>query len=166
MALSNLRLRSNWHIERLFSHDRSLSNAFGEGAATRDLESKGHYNALISSQWLDPIGSLFVAHDLLRRGVLNPKSKLAHFRQDLSMMIDQLRQRFGTIPDVEALAKANGQPWSVPTSAPLLADSLTWFSLNEQRQFMPYSHELRYFGTPWISWINAVEPYFPIEPSP
>jgi hypothetical protein len=151
-------------VERLFSRDRSLSKAFGRESTTRDEESKGFYRDLIESKWLDPIGSLVAAHDLLRRGVLNPKlnpqSPLSQFQSVFPIMVENFRKHFGRVPDAEALAKAIGKPWTVPTAPPLLADSLTMFSLDEQKQFMPFPNYCKHFDTPWVSWVNAVKSYF------
>jgi hypothetical protein len=141
-------------VERLFSARQAISDA----PALRN-----EWHDLIHVKWLDPIASLIAANDLLRRGVLNPKGPLAEFRGVLPEMVQNFRTYFGQIPDVEAFAKSIGLPYTVPTAAPMLADSLAAFSLEEQRKFMPFANDVRHFGTPWVAWVNAVDPHFPLN---
>jgi hypothetical protein len=149
------------HVQRLFAQHHSLVKAFGPGSPDKDPDSAGRYNELIDSKWLDPIGSIIAANDLLRRGVLNPNSPLAELRGKLSEMVRNLREYFGGVADIEAIAKAIGEPCVVPSDPPLLADSVTGFSLSEQKRFMPFPNELRRRGTPWVAWNGAVKSYFP-----
>jgi hypothetical protein len=141
-------------VERLFSRRQAIHDAPALQQEWTDL---------IYAKWLDPIASLIAANDLLRRGVLNPKSPRSQFRGVLPVMVQNLRTYFGQVPDVEALAKSIGEPYTVPAAPPLLADSLAAFRLDEQQQFMPFPNDVRHFGTPWVAWVNAVPPHFPLN---
>lgn len=137
-------------VQRLFAQNDSI----------RDVaELQDAWTDLIYGKWLDPIASIIAGADLLRRGVLNPQSPLAQYRDDLPVMIGNFRKYFGRIPDVEALAKLTGEAWTLPKAAPLLADSAAAFDQQEQRQLMPYPNDRRQFGTPWIMWADAVKPF-------
>jgi Caspase domain len=148
--------------ERLFAADRSMSKLMrpDKSKGEVDAETREHYDKLIEMKWLDPIGSLIVANDLLRRGVMSERSKLAKYRSILRKMVEKLRASFGAMPDVEALARAIGANTTRLTAPPLLADSLTAFDLKEQKAFMPYANDRRRFGTPWVTWVGAVKPFY------
>jgi hypothetical protein len=150
--------------ERLFMQEHSLSKAFGPQADHVDQETREHYRNLIYSKWLDPVGSLIAASDLLKRGVLNPQldrhSPLFEFRSVLPGMVRNLRWYFGGISDVEAIARAIGEDWRVPTAPPLLAYSAAGFRIDEQQAFMPFENRFRKHDTSWLAWTGAVPPHF------
>jgi len=154
-------------VERLFIRDHSLVKPF---APKPNLDSAAEpfsrevYDEVTRAKWLDPVVSLIAANDLIRRGALNPKNELnARFGELLPVMVENYRTCFHAIPDVEALAKTVGQPWAVPQATPLLADSVASFSIEQQHTFMPFPNDCRHFGTPWVAWVGAVQPCYPLK---
>jgi len=150
-------------VERLFAGDRSINKVFNPDEGAVDAASRQQYDELIDAKWLDPVASLIAANDLLRRGVLGGRPDLARYKHVLPVMVANFRRFFGEIPDVEAVAKAIAADWKLPTAPPMLADSLTAFNLEEQKAFMPFSNDRRHFGTPWVAWVGAVKPFYPLN---
>jgi hypothetical protein len=148
------------NVERLFARDHSITRIIDPASAPIDAELRHQYDDLIDAKWLDPVASLIAANDLLRRGVTGARPDLAGYRRVLETMVVNFRLYFEGIPDAEALAKATGAPWKLPTAPPLLADSLTAFNREEQQAFMPFSNDRRQFGIPWVAWVGAVKPFF------
>src|SRR5262249_19119698 len=74
-------IRFATQLERLFSQNYSISEASAPGRRSPDNPTPAAfsgraYNALITSKYIQPVASLIVANDLLRHGVLNPRSEL------------------------------------------------------------------------------------------
>jgi hypothetical protein len=150
-------------MQRLFTGNTPVNRAVKPEEGAVDAVSKWEHVALMDKRWLDPIASLIAANDLLRRGVLHgDRPDLAGCKTVLPVEVAYFRRFFGEIPDVEVLARAIGAQWKQPAAPPILADSLTAFKLDEQKGFMPFSSDLRQFGTPWVMWVGAVKPFYPL----
>lgn len=147
-------------IQRLYAREESVWREFGAVSGSGDVAGKQLYLEMTGGDWVDPVGTILAANDLLRLGALNAKSKFASSEQRLRAMIHHLREHFIDLPDTQALCKAIGEPYRVPDSVPLLADSLAAFSSDEQRTFAPISNGRRLFNTPWLAWAGVVEPCY------
>jgi hypothetical protein len=101
-------------------------------------------NAL-SGKWLDPVAGIMASYELIRTG-----------RTDMTdVVLDNLRRYFSDLPDVEAIARLAGRPYTRPSSPPLFVEGLIAFDHYETLLPLP-ENKLTYGGL-WTSWLGAVE---------
>jgi hypothetical protein len=87
-----------------------------------------------------PIAALLAAYELIRRGR----------REHLQETVRNLREFFGQLPDVEALARMADMDWRMPSRPPLLLDG--FLALNLPADKLPMPNEALDFRGPWTLW--------------
>jgi hypothetical protein len=88
----------------------------------------------------EPIAALLAAYELIRRGR----------REHLQETVRNLREFFGQLPDVEALARMADMDWRMPSRPPLLLDG--FLALNLPADKLPMPNEALDFRGPWTLW--------------
>ncbi len=88
----------------------------------------------------EPIAALLAAYELIRRGR----------REHLQETVRNLREFFGQLRDVEALARMADMDWRMPSRSPLLLDG--FLALNLPADKLPMPNEALDFRGPWTLW--------------
>jgi hypothetical protein len=106
---------------------------------------------LLDGKWLDPVMSLIGAYQTIRDGTLKEHPNR------LDLMLKNLRTFFAGLPDIEAIAKMLGQPWSMPQGAPLLLESVLAFDEIQEQRILPLSYNEVDYGSSWTSWRGMIK---------
>jgi hypothetical protein len=144
-VLEHLDLSSLNLVRTLFT----VQQRFAQGREVRRVLNDRDWQHLVDQKWLDPVASLVMAYDMIRHRSLGG---------DVNIMMKNLRDYFGKIPDVEAIARGLGLPGSIPQGPPLLLDGVTMFDEFAEAQFLPLEPRKIDYGMPWTVWRDAVKP--------
>lgn len=135
-------LREHWRGHDL-DHVRFMARAQAEFAHGRGGEPTGtdaqYWQGLLYAKWFDPVMAIIACYELVRRG---------HSR-DLNVALENLREYFPGIPDIEAIAKLSGHEFHVPATPPMVLDGVLAF---EERAFLPLPESHLDYGSPWTAW--------------
>ena len=121
---------------------------------------KEHWGWLARGEFIDPVTSLLVALEMLRRGERN-------HAKDITIA---LRKRFGSLPDIAALELTLGLPIVWPDGLPLLQDQLLVLRAADMREkhnwlqgaLPPLLNDPQLEWTldmtsPWTSWVRRMQ---------
>ena len=135
-------VRTSYGFQQTFSRGRML--------APPDKLERQRYDALLRAEWIDPVTSLVVCYDAIRRG---EQPLLDSVR---NCLLPALRDYCMSIPDVSAIAEqlATG-PASVPDTPPLFTEGL--FAYPDWIDHLPYPARKLDYGSVWTTWIGAVK---------
>jgi Caspase domain len=130
-------IRTMYEFQRLFARGRIL--------APPDFEEKIRWNDLLNAKWIDPITSLIVCYDVIRRGDEQPRADIR------DPVLINLQTYFPGIPDVSAIAEQLN-PGSVrrPAEPPLFTEGLLAFPGWAEGLSLP-ADRLDY-GALWTTW--------------
>jgi hypothetical protein len=120
-----------------------IQRAFAKGLELRELLTANELDELLYLKCMEPTVCFLAAYELVRRGTMDK----------LPMVVGNLRRFYGSLPDVEALAKLGERPdlpWTVPDQPPLVLDGLMAFDLmREKHPRLPRHADFR---GPWSIW--------------
>ena len=135
-------VRTIYGFQRTFSRGRML--------APPDKLERQRYEALLRAEWIDPVMSLVVCYDAIRRGA---QPLLDSVR---NLLLPALRDHYLSIPDVSAIAEqlAAGST-SRPVTPPLFTEGL--FAYPDWTDHLPYPARKLDYGSVWTTWIGAVK---------
>jgi len=114
--------------------------AFAAGEELRGLLTPSELDEILYLKWMEPLVAVLAAYELIRRGNLGP----------LSGAVGNLRGFYGAIPDVQALARLAGQPWTMPDGPPLVLEGFMALDLMKDRH--PELASTADFRGPWSAW--------------
>ena len=118
-------------IQRQFAQSRDLL----------DVVPSEQFEELLYMKWFEPIVALLAAYELIRRSR----------REHLQETVRNLREYFGKLPDVEALARMADMHWRIPSHPPLLLLD-GFLALNLPADELPIPNEALDFRGPWTLW--------------
>jgi hypothetical protein len=111
-------------------------------------EDQERWQEALYGKWLDPVTSLIVCYDIIRRGDESRKRELRE------IVLPNLNRFFPGIPDIVALAELlNVNPLPIPVNPPLFVEGLLAFP--DWEDLLPYTSEKLDYGASWITWIAA-----------
>jgi hypothetical protein len=102
---------------------------------------------LLHGKWFDPVMSLLVCYEILRRG--NDPDRLI-VRNNVLPNLDQY---FGGLPDVAALAAMLGFDRAAPKDPPLFREGLLAFP--DWEDDLPIASDKLDFNYTWTAWRGA-----------
>ncbi len=108
---------------------------------------------LLKLKWLDPLMPLLMAYEVVRHGTANQEQML------LDLTNSNLRKHFEGMPDVEAIAKLLGAPWTIPAAAPLALDGVLAFDDVQEKQMLQLSPDKLDYSSAWVMWRGAVNDF-------
>ena len=106
------------------------------------------WDSLLYAKWLDPIGAMIAAYELLRQGRA----------LEIDVVLQNLREFFPRLPDTEAIARLAGRKHLVPATPPLLLDGAMAFDAESRRRFLPLPEGRLDASGPWTQWRGADVP--------
>ena len=108
------------------------------------------WNDLLYAKWIDPVTSLIVCYDIIRRGDEDLR-KLVR-----SVVLPNLTRYFSGIPDIAAVAEqVTPGSQSRPAEPPLFTEGL--FAFPEWADKLPYPSDRLDYGALWTTWKGVVD---------
>jgi hypothetical protein len=129
----------------------AFQNQFARGRILDPPEQQDRlrWNEVLSGKWLDPVTSLIVCYDIIRRGDINLKNTVRN------TVVRNLYQFFPGLPDtvaIEASLDRNARQ-SIPSDAPLFTEGLLVFPDWENQ--LPFAAKKLDYGSTWTTWVGA-----------
>jgi hypothetical protein len=135
-------VRTMYSLQRLFSQGRLLNPP--------SVEEKTRWDDLLYAKWIDPVTSLIVCYDIIRRG----DEGLKHLLRDV--VLTNLKNYFSGIPDIAAISEQLAPGTSeAPNEPPLFSEGL--FAFPEWPDKLEYPARALDYGSLWTTWVAAVE---------
>jgi hypothetical protein len=137
-----LTVRTMFDFQNVFSANRTI--------APPDPDEKERWNEILYAKWLDPVTSLIVCYDIIRRGTEDLRSVAR------DIVLPNLRTYYRGIPDIESISErlvpGSG---TQPSQPPLFTEGL--FAFPDWPENLPYPAARLDYGALWTTWRGVVE---------
>lgn len=135
-------VRTMYSFQSVFSSGRRI--------APPEQEEIRRWDALLYAKWIDPVTSMIVCYDVIRRGDEQLRSLVR------SPVLSNLRRYYSGIPDVAAIA-VQLDPGSAtrPAGPPLFTEGV--FAFPDWADHLPYPADRLDYGALWTTWRGVVD---------
>jgi hypothetical protein len=102
---------------------------------------------MLFRKWLDPVMALIACYELIRRGAAE------NDKVTMREVLHNMRLYFPGFADTEVIAMLIGEPYDLPSTAPLLMDGVIALGAKD---ILPLREDRLDFNSIWTSWRNAL----------
>jgi hypothetical protein len=135
-------VRAMFTIQQRFCADKAVNPTPNYGSDVNSLWEDAMYG-----KWLDPMMSVIMCYELIRRGQGREKSN------QIQTVANNL-QKFFQLPDADAVLYLIGQHDRIPKTPPLFVDGLIPFT--DHSELLPFRASKIDFRSPWTTWRQVV----------